>query len=66
MTHLTIAASLLQLCEACHGERSIPGVRLLDVPVLARFECPPCVGVAGRPVEIRYLAWREDIPRDAA
>lgn len=63
---LAVLASLPRFCPVCRGSRSIPGVSVLGIPTSVRFECPHCVGVAGRPAEIRDPDWRTDIPREAS
>ena len=55
---------LPRVCQACQGKCAFRLVALFDIPTAVRVPCPGCVGVAGKPAEIRDdLPYRTDVPR---
>lgn len=63
---MTQLRPLPRVCPVCEGTCAVRVVALLDFPTDARRMCPACFGVAGKPVQVKDLAWREDLPGDAA
>ena len=64
---MTRLRPLPRVCGVCEGACSLQLVSVFDIPTApVRTWCPGCVGVAGEPVPIPDLTYREDLPRGAA